>query len=178
MSVALTFLIMAWASEGCLSGEPKIKVVKPKQQPEQLNATNGSDDVFGPWPKHEKRWTVNWKTTTLEGYQSKGISTGEMFGVTGTIYKNQQPALDFKADRGDGDKAHELLTLRDHVTASKPGGGATLTADQMQYLAKKKLLVATGHVHLTGAGGSGTFSQLVATSDLSEAGTPDMFDLR
>lgn len=173
------YLLLGLAVQGCLSGQPETKVQRPPDKPptQEVNVTSGTGDAFGPMPKHEKRWTVNWTKMILQGLQSKGLSTGQMSGVSGTIYKKEEPVLNFKSDRGHGDKANEVLVLQDHVVASKPDGSENLTADTVTYLAKSKLLIASGHVRVYGASGDGTFSQLVATSDLDHVGTPDMFDL-
>lgn len=173
------YLLLGLALQGCLSGPPKTQVQKPPDKPptQEINFTAGTGDAFGPVPKHEKRWTVNWKSMVLQGLQSTGISEGQMSGVSGMIFKAEQPVLRFKSDRGHGDKANEVLVLQDHVVASKPDGSENLTADTLTYLAKRKLLIATGHVRVYGVSGDGTFSQLVATSDLNHVGTPDMFDL-
>ena len=173
--------LAALAAQGCLSGTPKEAAVpKPKAPPpaKELNFSSGTGDAFGPLPKREKRWTVNWQSMKLNGTQKKGLSGGKMLGVSGVIYKEDKKVLNFKSDRGSGDKANETLVLDDHVVAKRPDGSATLTADEVTYLAKSKLLIAKGNVHVFGPAGDGTFSELVATSDLNHVGTPDMFGVK
>jgi lipopolysaccharide assembly outer membrane protein LptD (OstA) len=101
-----------------------------------------------------------------------------MLGVTGTIFQAQRPVTTFRADRGEADRTHQMLTLEDHVRVTAIKDGSRLNCDRLVYDARGKFYRATGHVTILGpAGQVGTLSEVLTTPDLAVVATPELFPL-
>lgn len=156
---------------------PSPSSAKPESAAQTVNATAGYSDAYSPLPAREHLWTVHWNSLTAQGSQEGGASDGQMVGVFGDIYKKEKLSLTFVSDTGHGDKANKLLSLKGHVVVKTADKRSTMTCDSLDYDSAKDLLIAHGNVKLQGAVGSvGTFTELIATSDLTKVGTPDLFN--
>jgi lipopolysaccharide export system protein LptA len=126
-------------------------------------------------PKHERRWNLKWQQAQVSGDESN-LTSGNLTGVTGTIYGAKAETLLFSSEAGKADKQARLLTLNGQVQIKSQKQHETLTADEVDYDAQTKVLTAIGNVRLARrVGAIGTFSKLMATSDFKRVGTPDLF---
>jgi hypothetical protein len=169
---------------GCLPDEPHAKKgAKPKEKPTPtgvVNSLGGSSDIYSTGAKRVELWTVSWQQMAVK-LGKDGVSEGRMHGVHATIYRGSGDGVTVSSEYGSGDKLdskHKMLELTGNVTVRSKDKKSVLTCNSLRYDPSTRLLYASGNVLFKNPVGSiGTFSQLLATSDLKKVGTPDEFNL-
>ncbi len=142
-----------------------------------INITDGSATYLG--TKNQKMWLIRWKSgvAMITPSDPKANSMGNLLSVSGEIYQKNKVASTYTADRGQGDKQKQKLTLTDHVHVVASNPAVTIDCDHMTYDGRLKIIRAKGHVHVTGALSTvGTLEEIWTTPDLQLIATPEMFN--
>jgi lipopolysaccharide assembly outer membrane protein LptD (OstA) len=129
--------------------------------------------------KDERLWTIFWVDGDID-LPAKGpqkLDKGTMTNVHGQIYKEPVIASTFKAKHGSADREAQILTLTDQVEMKSNDPDFTVTCDKVIYDAKKKIIKAIGHVHISGTLSTvGTIDELWATPDFKKIASPSLFE--
>ncbi len=118
---------------------------------------------------------MKWQSAQIDG-KSKTDFVGHMNSVTGSLYKGGKKICDYKADGGFADKSQNVLKLKGNVQMKSLDPDATLTCEEVEFLAGEDLIKAKGNVNVVGSlGAMDTDGELWASSDLRRVATPSMF---
>lgn len=151
-----------------------------------VNLSSGSGTHYGPGPKREPKWFVQWQTgaqadlsrTAPTDKSEDGkvrLDDFKMAGVTGHLFQGGKPGSTFRAQTGIGDGVHQTLELAGDVRVFSPSLDSQLTCDRLIYDSNAKVLQAKGHVRVTGKVGTIGTLEVWATPDSRTVANPDMF---
>lgn len=119
------------------------------------------------------QWSVSAKDAAL--VLEDGKARGELMQLTGTVYRDGELTGEVAADRGLANQNEKTLRLNGDVEI-KAADGRTLTSGVAEYLPGYELLHAGDTVGVvTPKYKLMNIPAVVATADLREIGTPDMF---
>lgn len=97
--------------------------------------------------------------------------------VTGEFYDGTLPVTRFRAGEASADRESESLKLLNGVSVFSAKLNATLSAQEVIFEPRKKLLKARGSVTVvTPNAEAGPFDEVWASVELSQIGTPDTFN--
>lgn len=152
------------------------------QIPAQLNSHAGTATRLGPMPKRQKLWTVRWKEARID-LSEGGQFSGTMQGVTGSMYAdNGTVASTFESQDAEAvkhdktEKQKDILRLSGNVKIVSREHKATLLCDKVEYQPGLKQIRAVGNVRVDAAGGVlNAGNEVIATSDLTQIATPNLF---
>jgi len=162
---------------GC-GGPPK--QASPAQPQEEAKSPPrsielGPTELIQKDPNLGTQWTVK-GTSGRVTMQEDGKGSGELDNVSGAIFDNEQVTANYTAKHGKADQAAQTLNLTGNVVVIAKASSAKLVADQVRWLAGRKLIEASGNVTMKTQDYSiGPFPALLATPDLKTFGTPDRF---
>ena len=142
--------------------------------PKEVNASPGEATRLG--ANRQKLWTVRWKGARLD-FTEGGRFSGYMDRVTGSIYgeKGQETSA-FQGERGEADKAKDILRLSGSVKILSKEHKATLFCDKLEYEPERKRVRAVGNVRIESQSGVlNAGNEILATPDLTHVATPNLF---
>jgi lipopolysaccharide assembly outer membrane protein LptD (OstA) len=176
---------LAGTVAGCLPSGPVTKKPQPKQKASvktgiqmNLNTDPASAVVYSSEPPRIKLWTVSWQQMSA-ALDAKGISSGRMKVVHGTLLSGSATGTSVTSEEGVGDEVKKILRLYGHVIVLSPDKKSKLACDSLKYDSRQQLFYAEGNVKILNSVGSiGTFSQLIASADFKKFGTPKDFALK
>jgi hypothetical protein len=120
-------------------------------------------------------YDVAWASSQLE-FGEKGVFSGAMESVSGTLYSKGKPVSRFAAKIARASKLSQILSLEQVVTISSQNPKGVLYCDTLEWDNKRSLLRAKGNVRFDGESFTlGTAPEIWATPDLSVIATPDQF---
>jgi hypothetical protein len=194
----LALLTLAMGCSSPKSATPSLKKQEERAQKTPVGAVNltpGNSTHYGPDPKREPQWYVQW-TTGARADLSETIQPGgkkrdqdkedngariqvdyvTMHGVTGHLFTpTGKPGSTFRAQTGVGDGVHQRLELVGDVHIVSPDLASELICDRAVYDAIAKVLRAKGHVRVAGKVGTIGTLEIWATPDLKYVATPSLF---
>ncbi len=141
------------------AGGCRQRVAQPQPAPEPprkppVELTIYTDDARVRWMEPGSRSRVIWEATAgkAETDRTQGGASGLFRQVTSTLYSQDGRPTDMKAGRVQADEAKRVLQVSEGLQATSRGTGVTLTSERATWLVDKDLIVAEGHVRLTGDG--------------------------
>lgn len=174
--IALCIMSVLLVSCGPKKASNKKEADQPPEQvsPEPRALETGPIQIELKNEKLEKQWFVQGKKSQLTYVEGK--ATGTLTGASGKFFRAGEVVSTFKADRADADQIREIINATGRVVVTSVENKTRVSADRIRRVSKLDFIVAMGNVRVDGP----TFQMdptevLVASSDLSEIGTPDQF---
>jgi len=150
--------------------DPKAAKEEPKQsvQTGEGSATRLDD-------KDLPAYDVAWNSSKLD-FGEKGVFSGQMESVSGTLYTRGKAVSQFKAKLARASKVDQLLSLEQSVAITSQNPKGVLSCDSLEWDNKKGVLRAKGNVRFDGESFTvGSAPEIWATPDLSVIATPEQF---
>ena len=105
-----------------------------------------------------------WEFHVDEVENIKNKNQAAFKGITGKVYRDDGSVLDVRADRGTALIGKNDFSLQGKVKAVLSTGGV-LTADRVDYMEKKQLVKAKGHVDIAKDGWRATGDEAETTTE-------------
>ncbi len=122
-----------------------------------------------------RAWSVQARGAKLN-FGGEGKMSGDLEGVSGVLFKDDAEAATFTAEFGSASQERRRLILRGRVKLISLKQKAVLTADELEWLDGEARVEARGNVLVRSDNYEvGPFPKVLATPDLTDIGTPDMF---
>lgn len=147
----------------------------PPVEAEKRSAQTEKVEMVARDESRMRAWSVQAKSAKLN-FAGEGKMSGDLVGVSGVLFKNDTEAGTFTADRGSANQEQRRLVLRGRVRLVSLTQKAVLTADELEWLDGEERVEARGNVRVRSERYEvGPFPKVLATPDLTDIGTPDMF---
>jgi hypothetical protein len=173
-------LIFCVIAAGCGAGGGKNDVAttpptKPADPATRVNVGSGSAMRRLEGEGRQRAWSIRWESAQIEYGDDENFG-GEMTGVSGTLYRDDQAVGTFRADQAIADKKTSLLTMRGNVRLAATDPESTLHCGELQWLADEDLVKAKDRVRLESEFyTAGEFGEVWARPDLSRIASPETF---
>ncbi len=161
------------ATKSTSSKPPEVKPLLEK--PIAVHADPGTVEVRSPDNLQEILYKISWQKASLT-IGNEGPFASDMEGVSGSMFAGGKEASSFQAESASANKEKQLLKLSGGVDVQSNSYKMKLHCDNLEYRAKQKLIVAKGHLVVSGVNGSLSGpDEIWATPDLKVIATPKEF---
>ena len=141
-----------------------------------VNAGPGEAELFSTEGKRNKLWLVKWQKGQVRAPDADDVAI-DLETVSGTIFRDSNPAADFRGATGLSDKKTQVLRLEGGVEVVSKEYQATMKCDRLRYEGKLERITAEGTVRIQTKDGNITMQgPIYANPELTKIGSPEVYE--